>query len=53
MYFSFLCFLPYARYSLFMFGFLIHFLLVVVALPKKNVFVPEEPVGAGCTRARG
>ena len=36
MYFSFLCFLPYARYSLFMFGFLIHFLLVVVALPKKT-----------------
>ena len=21
--------------------------------PKENVFVPEEPVGAGCTRARG
>ena len=21
--------------------------------PKENVFVPEEPVGAGCTKARG
>ena len=34
--FFILVLLPYARYSLFMFWFLIHFLLVVVALPKKT-----------------
>ena len=33
--------------------FLIHFFTCCCCSPKENVSIPEEPVGAGCTRSRG